>query len=551
MVRQLLSDSIATSLQAEIVGHVTVGDYTLAVGSGHGICLNQATEPPLVVAQPLPLVQVPPAFARFVGRTDEVAAAIAASQTNQLIIISGPMGIGKSALLRHLAHHQQITTSRPDGILYLYCDQGSTKVADLLETISDWFYRSTPSAKFSGTAHQRLQDQQIVLLIDGNLTPANCRQITAVLPQSVCIVGTDTEWRDQTTTEITLTGLSWPASLALLEQELGPLDAAQAILAETLWQLLQGHPQRLRQAAVLAHEDDIPLSKIVKKLQTDRPDRALAQLILAGLPKTQRWIVALLVAMQGSSLTAEQIAVISGPPNPQVSLQTLLRRYLIQIEGQRYRLASSLVELLQPDFDAEPWIEQVLAHFLPWAEQQRQYPHMILAEQAVLERTLNWAVAQARWVEVLRLVRAIEAALCLGKQWQAWDQVLQWGLQAAWALSDPAAEAWALHQIGTRAACLDQVTAAYDAFSQALALRSANGDAMGSQVTQHNLDLLKRLTLPVPGNRPDQRQRFRVYLTLGVMGLLVFGLSAFVGWAIGNRLTPSSDEPTPVASPKL
>ena len=545
MTRQLFLAEIAASLQSEIMGHLRVGEYALAIGSVHGVCLNPVTERSPLIAEPVPIVQVPPAFPRFQGRPAEVAAAIAAIQANQLVILSGPGGIGKSALLRHLAHHQQVTTSRPDGILYLHHCRSLT---DLQQSLIDQFYRSTPPVlPTQEELGSLLKEQQVVLLLeDCQLTAEEYAELRALLPHSPCVVVAPAGLGQQRAGEIALNGLSWPDSLAVVEQELGSLLPEPTRLVESLWQLLRGHPQRLRQAVALVREDSIPLTKVVKKLQSDHPAQSLAGLVLSGLPKTQRWIVALLVAMHGVSLTAEQIAVMSGPPNPQTSLQALLQRYLIQLDGQRYRLASSLVDLLEVDFDAVPWMERVLEHLVPWADQYRHLPKFILAEQEVILHTLRWAIERELWVDGLRLVRSLEGTLSLSKQWHTWEQVLQWGLQAAWALEDAKAEAWALHQLGTRAAGLEDVTTAYDALSQALRLRNSLGDVIGSQLTQNNLELVKSLSLP-PRTVKQAIERRRVYLTLGLIGAIVFATSLGVGWAIVNQFKAPRD-PAPVES---
>jgi hypothetical protein len=78
--------------------------------------------------------------------------------------------------------------------------------------------------------------------------------------------------------------------------------------------------------------------------------------------------------------------------------------------------------------------------------------------------------------------------------------VLRWILQAGQALGDQAAEAWALHQLGTRSLCLGDSGAAQTTLTQALQLRQALGDRAGAAVTQHNLDLL----LAAPSTPPDE-----------------------------------------------
>ena len=82
-------------------------------------------------------------------------------------------------------------------------------------------------------------------------------------------------------------------------------------------------------------------------------------------------------------------------------------------------------------------------------------------------------------------------------------------LDAARALGDSAAEAIALHQLGTREICLGNTAAAVKLLGAALHLRTALGDAVGAQVTQHNLSLLVAPPLPPP-RRPPGRQRRRL-----------------------------------------
>jgi hypothetical protein len=57
-------------------------------------------------------------------------------------------------------------------------------------------------------------------------------------------------------------------------------------------------------------------------------------------------------------------------------------------------------------------------------------------------------------------------------------------------LEDRAAEAWCLHQSGTRALCLENSPRARAYLIEALRLRESLGDEEGAAVTRHNLDLL-------------------------------------------------------------
>jgi len=168
----------------------------------------------------------------------------------------------------------------------------------------------------------------------------------------------------------------------------------------------------------------------------------------------------------------------------------LQRRELVQSYSPRYSLTGSLDEALQEEWDLTPWNERALEHFAIWAEQQRQAPERVAEETDAILGILQWAQQEGRWAEALRLERAVEDALALGGRWGAWAQVLGWELETARELGDRAAEAWSLHQSGTRALCLEDSSTARENLTQALQLRESLGDWEGAALTQHNLELL-------------------------------------------------------------
>jgi hypothetical protein len=550
MTQPILSDRIEADLRQEMIGKLVVGHYVLTVGSKQGLWLELDHSQPVIEARKLPVMQLPLAFSRFQGRQEEVDKMIEALPKRQPIVLLGAAGVGKTVLLRHLTHHPHITTVRGDGMLYF---SGRQPLADLLQTLFDKFYRTTPPLKPTPiNLRLALQDKQILLLLDGcPLAPEDVRQLRTLLPLSQCLIVAPGDRRDHEGTVMQLEGLSLPASTVVVEQELGyRLPPEQVAAMSCLWTLFQGHPQRLRQAAVLAREESTTLAKLLPRLHADNPGRSLTRLLVASLPKTQRWIVALLVAMNGVGLRAEQIAAMTGPPNPQSSLQALLKRHLIQLDGHRYCLAASLVEMLQEDFDPAPWMERALAHLVPWAEQHCRTPERILPERDVLVHTLQWAVHQELWVDVLRVVRSVENTLILKKQWKTAEQLLQWGLQAAWALEDAPVEAWVLHELGTLALCQEDVTAAYDALSQALSLRQALRDEAGIKITQQAVGLLKQVSLPHHRGRLRISNAAGVYLTLGVIVIVVFGLSSLLGWTIFKQWSKTTPDVTPIEQPQ-
>ena len=558
MSQPALSNQFETTLQQETIGQLGVGGFVLSVGSAYGALLSERPSESIVELRQTPIVRVPRAFTGLVGRQTVIESAIAALQSKQTVEIYGQAGMGKSVLLRYLAHSSQITTSHLDGIVDL-SSVGS--VGDRLQTLFNTLYLSRPEIKLSDSnLRQALRSLQVLLLVDDDvLTAAELQQLTAALPDSTFLIASRDRRLWGEGRSIGLDGLSLPDSVVLIERELGRSRSRsaedllispqpdQTKTIEVLWNLLEGNPQRLLQVAALAREEKISLEAVLSQIQPDELEQSLTRLILASLPKPQRWIMAVLVAMGGTGLLPEQIAAITGPPNPLPSLQALMQRHLLQIEGPHYCLASSLVEILQRVSNSTPWMEKVLAYLLPWAETHQRSPDTLLAQKALMLHTLEWAVSQARWAETLRLVRSLEGSLALGKQWDAWRRVLNWGLQAAWAREDSISEAWGLHQLGTLALCQEEPTTAYDALTEAISLRSLLNDEVGERLSRHNLERLRDMTLPLTGGERSKlvANPVGVYLTLGLIGFLVFLVSALVGVAIVQRF----GQPVPIVKP--
>jgi hypothetical protein len=114
-------------------------------------------------------------------------------------------------------------------------------------------------------------------------------------------------------------------------------------------------------------------------------------------------------------------------------------------------------------------------------------------------------------------------------------------LTAARALEEPAAEAWALHQQGSRAMCLGDRVLALDALEHALELRERLGDAEGAATTRHNLAQLGGGAAPPPHDgRPTPPQRPRwPWLAGGVLGVVAAGVAAAVLASSGGSSQPA------------
>jgi hypothetical protein len=534
-------DRLESELAGSILGSLNVARYCVLVGSPLGVLLTPLVQPSNLVAKPLPLLQIPPAPQRFLGRVAAVEAAIAAIQAGQSVQVVAGAGLGKATFLRYLAHRLEVTTSHPDGILYVSRVQA---VEDLVQTIGERFYVIYPDSKLMQEEWQvSLQELQIlIILADAQWLPEDVQQLRQVFGQSTFLLAGRSSRSLPDCVTIKLPVLSLPETRELAQQVWGrSLDATDERWVELCWQRFQGHPARLVQLFELLRQGKWDWAGCQQRLWgSGVTQRAAAEQLLRQtldtLSTPQRWILGLLCALDGVGLTVGQIAAMTGPQEPQSSLQGLLRLALVQQFEGRYRVADYVRVAAAKQFDSEPWMARGADVLVEWLKGQP--PELVLPEVPVVMAFLGWAVRQQRWELVLQLARSVDAVLVLGKLWEEWRRSLQWALQAAWQLADRSAEAWAWHQMGVRALCLEDVTTAYDALQQSLRLRQELGDPQAIALTQRHLGYAVQGAMPstVRSEVRSEVRRRRVSAMLVVISLVTFGLSVLGGLVVKDWL---------------
>jgi hypothetical protein len=524
-----------------VSGQVAIGTNILQIGDVNGGVVNVMMPGQKVLPRPrpTPVDLRPRPFLDLLDREVEIDNATTALQSAKPIEFHGRAGLGKTTLLRYLAHHPA-ASALPDGVIYLSVRR--QPVQDLLQSLYDAFYEG--DIPFKPTEAQLKHDLQnkraLVLLDDVELAREDVQVMLDTTPICVFLLGSPEQRLWGEGQSVALRGLPPEDALALIERELGrPLTPEEQPSARSLCDDLEGHPLRLIQVAAKAREENRPLTEVVTREEIVSPLQALDT-----LPPSARQLIAALAAMGGAPLHVDHLAAMTGLPDAAPALQTLSSLNLAQAHSPRYTLTGDLAQMAQQAWDLTPWMERALTHFAAWAGDQQSLDRLLEDADAIL-RVLEWAVDAGRWADVLRLGRAIEGALALNKRWAAWSQVLGWIHQAGQALGDQAAEGWALHQLGTRALCLGDAPTARTSLTQALRLREALGDRTGAVVTQHNLSLLPAAPPPPPKGHPP----FPRWL-LPVAGLIVGGgiLAAIIGAAIiipQIIATPTPQKPTP------
>lgn len=548
-----LAPTMPANVEARVYGdlsgqQISIGNNNLQITNSGGI-INVTTpeQQPTIRPRSTPVSLRPRSFANFLSRKAEVAAAIATLKSALPVEFYGEEGLGKTVLLRYLAHLPEAVEGFTDGIVYLSAHRQVP--LDLLQSLFKAFYESDkPVVRTEVEIRHDLQGRNVLVLLDDvELAREELEQLIDIVPSlTFLIAGSERHlWGEGKT--VSLQGFPLNDALLLVERELGrSLTAAELPLANELCEILKGHPLRILQAVATVHERR-SLVELVQQLKAIASPEALTVKLSASLPEPERRTLAALVVLGGTPVHIGHLSSLTALPNIQPVLKTLLQRGLVQVDGLRCSLSHNLVEPFQQMWDLAPWTQRVLTHFTSWAEGHMQAPGSLVEESGALLQVLDSATKAGSWHDVLHLSRLIEGALMLQDRWGIWEQVLQLSLQAARSLQDPFAEAWALHQLGSRALCLEDPFLAYTLLTQALQLREVIGDQPGLAVTRHNLNFL--LVVPPAHQQGEQPLPpptvplpLKAFL-VGVIPLTVGVIAAFVGW-----FSPPVSPPVPTVS---
>ncbi|MBD2775013.1 NB-ARC domain-containing protein [Iningainema tapete] len=539
---------------------VQMGSLTGSVVNISHLEKQQSPQP-----RPLPVLLAPRTFPLLLGRREEVKVAVDALPYDQPVEFYGSSGIGKTVLLRYLAHHPSITPAFGDGIVYHRLTRYQS-LSDLLQILFNAFYES--SVPFKPTDIQirhALENKRFLILLDGvNLKREEVESLINNLPSCTFLFASNERQFWGEGHSVGLRGLSLNDAVSLVARELGrTLDSEERLVAEKLCTTLEGHPLRILQTVALVREENLSLAMVQARIQPITSTQGWAEQLLTSLLKPQRLVLTVLAAFGGVAVGAELLASVTQIPQVKLMVEMLIRRNLVEVEGSHYRLSSTLVEYFLQQSNLTPYLERAASYFTTWVQQHQGIPESLLEESEAIFQILEWAVGVNRWHDVLCLGRAVEGVLALNGQWGAWNMMLQWILQAARTIGDQAVEAFALHQLGTRSLCLDEVMQAQDYLTQALNIRESLNDQLGAEITRHNLKfLLQPPPPPQPQPQPRPVNPFTREIPLLLKGgiavlLLIIGGIVISIWLSKPQtptetppLTPTETSlPTPIVTP--
>jgi hypothetical protein len=512
-----ISGGVELQSEAITIGGDVVGRDKIVNTTIYGAVINEAPREPIIKrreAKPLP----PRAPLDFFDRTTELAQVEQLITQGKPVAICGSDGAGKSALLRQAAN-SPAARALPDGVILLegLDEQGHTLLpGDVIQRWFDAFYLSEPQLKVTAASAMPYLNQlrPLVLLDHTTLDADQLRPLLDLFPNSPALIARPAA----------LPGLARPIKLGVLPRSdaIELFSATSGLLiddgnrasVDAICALLNDVPLAVVRAADLVRERNVPLDQVRTRLAA-APSPAgdniavglgrAAELIRSVLTPLESEVLTVAANLPGTSIDPQTIAdvirsrtpggesTIAGPPSSTAiaaTIEPLKALGLLHANSPRVRLDAGLREFWRGTADDSSIKDRLLAQLRRDQKVGRfDNDEYCANELGHVLGAIEHAVKTQQWTAAITLGRAIDRYLTLHGLWDAWGQIADRVLQSAQAAGDRSAQAWALHQLGTRAIGSNKAQA-IDLLKQALSARQAIGETEAAAITQHNLDLL-------------------------------------------------------------
>ena len=416
----------------------------------------------------------PPCFDRHVDRDDEIRRLVGEGGMPRVVNVHGSQGVGKTYLLVEALNRPG--AEMRDGTIYV--DARGRDAEDILHAIFEELFDS-PVPIRDLRVERHLSDRRALVAVDyAEFAAEGGQRLVLAVPRCRLFVAS----RQRVLfdgTALQLEGLGAEHIAKIAEQELGrPLSGPERAAAEAVGGALRGHPLQLRQTFSRAREQGVSVEALA-------PRAASAAERKAELSAPQREVARALAVHGRAPLGLEHIEALAGGA-ARAAARELAARHDARSYSPRYSLVGALAESFD---DLDPNIDRALEYFIEWAEREAGAGRRdrVLMEAPALVELLQRAQRIDRHADVVRLGIAIEWPLAWGNRWTAWGQVLDVVLTSSRASGNSWAEAWAMHQLGTRQYGLGNAPGAVTDLQRALALRERIGDRAGADATRQNL----------------------------------------------------------------
>ena len=534
-------------------GRIAAGEMVLRFGSPHGARAERLAGDERPTPKPRPASPPSGPFPDVIDRVEAIERAGTALVAARPVLLHGPTGAGKTTLLRHLSRTAANDApdgmgAWPDGTILL--SARDTSPADLLQRLHAALHVcDTPVHATERQLANGLRDRQALVLVDDHAGSAeDARTILETASACAFAIASEEEVEGLDVLRVPIDALPPDAGVELVaratDREPSPLETARI---RELHTTVAGRPLLLLQTAALIHEGAVDPEAAGRLAAEDDPVEALADRLEGILDEAPRRALLVLEAVAPASLSSRDTGAIADRDDPAGALEALAHRGLARVEGARYRAAGGLAARVADRHDPDVWRARALDHFSAilggGADDAGEEERTTGVDAGALRWALAHALESSRWAAAAVVGRAVERALALQGRWDAWKEAIEGVLEAARALGDRSGEAWALHQLGTRALALgDEERAAAD-LERAIGIREALGHDGAADHSRRNLALLSED--PAPGRRRRGRARSAIRGAAIVTALVVVATTVFL------LVRDGGEAPIPVESEEV
>jgi hypothetical protein len=349
-----LVERIQARVQREDSGQIAVGAHVLRIGSVHGEIVDVAAtrQQPQPQPRPVPIQLRPRPFPAILDRIEETTAAIRALESLQSVELFGEIGIGKTVVLRHLAHTINSKLFQ-DGIIYR--EVRGVPPEDILQLLwGDFFECDVPFRPTDSQLRHDLQTKNALVILDAaELSRTEAERVMNVAAGCTFLLGSaDRHLWGSEAHATQLAGLPAKDVRALIERELSrPLTADEALTVEPITVAFKGNPLRILQEVAMARLNDRSLTSVAQDLRSDGSSEKFAAHIAAPLSSTQRRILSALAIFSGAPVQATTLSELLQIDHIEPILEELEERHLVRTHASSTRTprTSSNTGFAEPD----------------------------------------------------------------------------------------------------------------------------------------------------------------------------------------------------------
>lgn len=422
-------------------GHVEVGAVTggtVIVGDHNNVQLVKITARPV---KRQPISQLPRSIPDpLIGRERDVQILQTAVEAGQLVQVWGASGVGKSALLRHLAR----TLPRgPEGVAYI--EAGGRTADDLAQAIFDVSFDALDNYKPSlEVLKEHLKSLKLrIYLDDAGLGENDLRRLFDMAEQSTFV------FTSQQPTAVTgvhafqLEGLTASAAARLVSRELGrDLGPDDTRIVKALGGAVRGNPLELRRIAMSAANG--------KPLPSMSALPGLLPALVKQLRPEEHDLLYLLGSLSGAELAERHLNDLLGRSDAAALAGGLVRHGLLFASETGYGcppdVAACVLTVRATEFPAE----QLCRTLTAWVEDQATTPDDVAAHFQALDVAVLRAERLGKADLGVSLARAASPKLALSRQFDAWGSLLGAGWTVAEHVGDKQGAEFFLREARTR-----------------------------------------------------------------------------------------------------